>query len=144
MKHGADRCLQDAVSELEIDKEVDLASLGVGEKAPDVAQVAKRSIFVAHVYFAWAIQCYAAGESFTEWSESDCKVRHYFPAAAASDACTHAPRQELRILCHIRHQIEHLVGPVGDLSDLGMARHGYSAATDRARASRSAAKSVSA
>ena len=117
VEHHADRRLQDAAAELEIDEEIHLGSrCACGDEAPLVVQIAERAVLVAHVDQLRPVQRDAAGEALAEQAEADDQVgdqlglgarcargrrrtragtagtcRHRRPDRTAARACTAGP-----------------------------------------------------
>src|SRR3546814_18569453 len=72
---------------------------------------------------AGAVQRHARGELFPQRAEADEQIGQNLLLGARPDANAHHPRQELRIASDVRHQIEHLIGAVGQFASLGMLQH---------------------
>lgn len=117
------RALQDAVTEFEIDKEIDLYPAVHITEFPFGNHMLERTVKVFRVDpFFVRPQGDAAAEFLTEHFERDHEVRKHhlmvIHVLARPDARRRRPRQEFVVRSHIGHQIVHLLGGIGQFSGL--------------------------
>ena len=105
-------------------------------------------MLILHHRLVRPLEQHPARKRLAERPEPDCQVGHQLLIGMAQHPRRRAPWQELRILAHVCHQREHLLGRVRQRALLGVGRHyaifSGTEASCRARASRNCAKSASA
>jgi len=124
VEHLAGQHFEDAGLEGEIDREIDEgAALPVRPEAPVVGQMLERPFEIVDMDAARPRLVDLRGEALGDALEADHEVRDHLVRVIRSHPHRDHPGQELAVACHVRDQIEHLLGAVGQLAGLGVAGH---------------------
>src|SRR5690242_3018850 len=108
VKQHFDDALEEARAKLEIDIEVDEASLFLRDEGPMIGEIFERAFAVAHIDAIGPPQDNARGEAFAHHLVADEEIAEDFVAPTLANARADAPGQEFGIALDIRDEVEEL------------------------------------
>src|SRR5690348_12555286 len=114
MKHAVRHVVEQVTFELEVDDEIDLGLLAERREGPGICQVLQWSLDGADYDLTRSIQGYLAGKALLKNTESNIELGDDLTRLIAANTGATAPRDEQRVLLHIRDHQEKLIGRISE------------------------------